>query len=219
MTTEIRKVNCFGGSSTYGYGDRERYIGWAGRLKQDFHEANEEGGIEYKDLAAFYNLSILGNTALKLCEQVAHERTIRARRGYMMLNIFSIGTNDSAMRDNGSPITTEKDFVDRLRVVSGALTDDDATALYVGLTSIDGGRTVNFRNRGVTYQSDRIKRYEELALTICQDKGIETVPLFDASDNDLFRATMLDIDGLHPNTKGHEWVYERVEPKASKLWN
>ena len=80
MTTEIRKVNCFGGSSTYGYGNRDHYTGWAGRLKQDFHEANDNGDVEYKDLAAILYLSILGNTALKLCDQVTRERVIRARR-------------------------------------------------------------------------------------------------------------------------------------------
>lgn len=219
MTTGIRKVNCFGGSSTYGYCDREHYIGWVGRLKQDFHEANDNGDVEYKDLAAFYNLSILGNTALKLCDQVARERAIRARRGYMMLNIFSIGTNDSAIRSDGSPVTKESDYVDHLEVISDALRDDEATVLYVGLTSIDDSRTVNFRNRGVTYQRKRIKRYEELALEVCQERGIETVPLFDESDNDIFRATMLDVDSLHPNSEGHKWIYEKVKPKASNLWD
>ena len=68
------------------------------------------------------------------------------------------------------------------------------------------------------YSKNRAHHYEGLALEISEEKGIETIPLFENSNTDEFRTSMLDKDGLHPNTHGHEWVYRQVRGKASKLW-
>lgn len=218
MSTRLRKVNCFGDSFTYGYGDREHYKGWAGQLKEEFHKVNEVDGVDTLDLPAFYNLGLLGGTALKVYGQALREKTVRARRGHMMLNILSIGLNDSATRTDGSSVTTEKEFVDQVQKITDILTDDDATMLHIGLTSFDDSLTINFRGRGVMYSKNRAHHYEGLALEISEEKGIETIPLFENSNTDEFRTSMLDKDGLHPNTHGHEWVYRQVRGKASKLW-
>ena len=202
----------------YGYGDREYYRGWAGHLKEDFHRANETEGVEYMALPAFYNLGILGGTALKLRNQVAQERATRSPKGHTMLNILSIGLNDSAVYNDGSPLTSEEDFIIQIREITDTLTQGGATMLHVGLTSFDEVRTINFRNKGTSYRRDRARHYEEIGFRVSREQGVESIPLFDDSNNEEFIKTMLDKDGLHPNTRGHDWIYEKLKPKVVELW-
>lgn len=64
---------------------------------------------------------------------------------------------------------------------------------------------------------DRVARYESIALDVYGEMGIETLPLFDATDQEEYLTTMLDKDNLHPNSDGHQWVYERVRPKVVEM--
>lgn len=215
MSTFVRTVNCFGDSFAYGYGDRETYLGWAGRLRQYFHRINEVDGVEYEGLAAFHNLSLLGDTAAKIYDRVARERSVR--RGRAVLNILSVGLNDSAIRSDGSQFAQEDEFQDTLQRIYDILTEDNCTAMYVGHTSFDDTKTVCMRNRDVTYVKERAGHFEQLALAVTASRNITAVPLFALSDNETYLTTMLDKDGLHPNADGHAWVFEQVVEPARAL--
>lgn len=217
MVTRIRTVNCFGDSFTYGYGDRKDHLGWAGRLRQDFHEMNEVEGVEYDGLPGFYILGILGNTALKIYRRAEQERSIR--RGRAVLNILSVGTNDSAVRGDGAEFSSELEYAETLRKIGENFTgDDNASMLYIGSTSFNDRYTTNFRGRDVTYIKARARKYEAIALEVYSEMEIDTIPLFDATDTEEYLTTMLDKDNIHPNTEGYKWVYERIKPKVTDIW-
>jgi lysophospholipase L1-like esterase len=177
---------------------------------------NEVEGVEYAGLPAFYILGILGNTAIKVYERAEQERSIR--RGKAVLNILTIGTNDSAVRGDGAELSSELEYAKALRSIGENFTgDDNASMVYVGTPSYDDRYTANFRNRDVTYISERTRRYEAIAVDVYGEMGVPTIPLFDITNNETYLTTMLDKDSIHPNTNGYKWIYEKIRPEIVEM--
>ncbi|MCZ4551809.1 SGNH/GDSL hydrolase family protein [Gordonia rubripertincta] len=217
MPTSIRKVLCFGSSSMYGYGDALGWHGWAGRLQTEFHRSNLDQDPYTQPLAAFYNLSIIGSTAERLSRQIPRDIAARSPKTKLMLNILSIGLNDSAVYKSGGAVVSLDKYTSALEEVALFATAGGAKAIFIGITTFEEKKCYDFRGKGISYLKDRALEFEDAAAAVFGKHLIPSVPLFNASLESDFDS-MLSPDGLHPNFDGHEWIYARVAPTVKELW-
>lgn len=70
--------------------------------------------------------------------------------------------------------------------------------------------------RGVIYwySNKRLALFDSVLKNFCKDNGlpyIELINLFKGKENEFLS------DGIHPNTNGHQLIYEKVKPELVKL--
>ena len=77
--------------------------------------------------------------------------------------------------------------------------------VFVGITPVDEKLTKPWE--GFFYTNDVIKQYNDLVLNCCKDSGVLFIDLF----NKLPKYQKLLADGIHPNKKGYEKMYEIIQ--------
>ena len=188
----IKKICIFGASITFGHNDLEGG-GWVDRLKRYLWQG--EG-------ASVFNLGISGATTEDLQRRLEHES--RPRKPDMIL--ISIGINDCRyVETEGNMQTSLDDFKVNLEELHSQAERVAGTVVFVGLTPIDETKTMPIPWRlGYFYTSENVKKYDSVVEEFCTEKGVRYISMADVVDKD-------DLpDGLHPNAKGHQKIFERV---------
>lgn len=187
------KIAVWGDSIAYGAHDYDQG-GWVNRLKM-FLAKESNGSI------SLYNLGISG-------ERVAHILE-RFNREYDELNpdiiILAIGINDSAHNTypQGTPLDV---FEQRYSDLISQMKVTKKPVIIVGPTNVDDEhKKVGGRN------NKSIKQYEEIIKTIANKNKLLYVDLWD-----VIPPRDLQIDGLHPDSNGHEKIFQLVR-KAVQL--
>ncbi len=194
MAKNIKKRICiFGDSITYGANDKEMG-GWVERLKvfvwnnSDYH---------------VYNQGVSGNTSSDLLKRVKVE--IEARNPEII--IVSIGANDSSFRDSlGHEKVALEEFKKNIKTIYEITKEYSNKIMFLGLCDINEDKTDPIPwNTDAHYRKENILEYNEFIKSFCKE-------------NDLFFVEILDVvniddleDGLHPNAKGHEKIFQKVK--------
>lgn len=186
----------FGASTTHGYNDI-KHGGWAGRLRQ------------YLNPKEFHNLAISGNTSFDILARIESETVSRLRdkpkEEWTM--ILGLGTNDARIK-NGKPGSTPEQYKENVEKLL------DIAQKYVGRVLFLSGKpvieelTTPFDSRSSFYNED-IKRNGGIAKAICDARGVEFIDLYSEFEKVDNLQELLD-DGLHPNAKGHEFMFNII---------
>lgn len=183
----------FGDSITWGAYDPEQG-GWATRLRNYFEEQDNDVDV--------YNLGISGDTTADLLERIEVEAKSREPN----LIIFAIGINDAQFihSANGlrvSPNGFQQNLA-KLLAIGKKFTDK---VVFVGLTRVDESKTTPIPwNTDKSYTNENIERLDKVIKKFCEDNKLKFIPMESVVGNDDL------IDGLHPNTKGHIKIFERM---------
>ena len=59
--------------------------------------------------------------------------------------------------------------------------------------------------------ASKFKKYDSIIKFVCKEENVGFIPLIDLMNDSLL------FDGLHPNTKGHELIFDRVLEYLNKL--
>ncbi|HDH07612.1 MAG TPA: SGNH/GDSL hydrolase family protein, partial [Candidatus Moranbacteria bacterium] len=124
--------------------------------------------------------------------------------------IFSIGGNDSAYlikeKRNRVPIDRFEKNINKLISEARKYTKD---IVFVGITPVDKERTSPIPwDTNKIYNNIYIERYNSALKTICQKEKVKFVDLY-AKLIKMDYKKLLE-DGLHPNSKGHEWMAKKI---------
>jgi len=158
---------------------------------------NENDEIE------IYNLGISGDNTNNLIERFELECNAREPE----IIIFSIGVNDSTISigTDNIPVSFEKfeENIYRLIELSKKFTDK---IVFLGLKQADDSKTmlVPWHNT-ISYSNKNIKKYDDKLKEICDEKNVDYVYVFDLLSKENLE------DGLHPNSKGHEKLFNLVK--------
>jgi len=169
--------------------------GWAGRLSSHFEADPESDNI-------VYNLGICGDTAEGLLKRFRTECEARAPQTV----IFAIGINDSAyFETKDRPVTNTESFCENLLELAKQARLIADKVIFVGLTAVDEARTMPVAwDEGVYYDNENIAAYDAIIKETAQDGGMDYVWLGSlVGNNDL-------EDGLHPNSAGHQKIFEKI---------
>jgi len=186
------KICFFGDSFTNGTGDDE-CLGWVGRVCARQRKA----GV---DLTS-YNLGIRGNTSEDILRRWKGEAAARLTKGDTAALVFSFGTNDCALGDDGRARLAQND---RLKNARAILVDAPKAwpTLLVGPLPIADDPVANKRIADLSRQAGVFARAHR-------------VPYLDVFSkvhgSPLWQEECEAGDGVHPNSGGYKLVADLVE--------
>jgi lysophospholipase L1-like esterase len=203
------RILVFGDSIAQGYYDTESG-GWANLLFKDYLKQNIHSTSE---LTEFYNVSVSGNNTKQLTSRLDNEITARKWGDDPIILIFAIGINDTFL-ENGIAVSRPDNYkkdIEKLYEIASKYTDK---MIFVGLTSVDEKESdpwvFNTGNSELSWMNNRIQAFDTKLKEFTNENHITFVEIF----NDFMKqqqAEQLLADGLHPNSKGHQFIYERVK--------
>jgi len=213
----MAQILVFGDSITDGSSDSRG--GWADRLKQYFWRKNIKGDIVNNEYYWLYNLGISGNMTPDVLKRIKVESIARKveRRAKGVVFIFAIGINDSALEGEGNPKPrlVEEEFAKNYETLVSFAKQYTNKILCVGLTPVDEAKTNPIYNV-LWYNNDRIKSFNSVIKKVAAKNKVGFIELHRPFIKQQDSKNLL-IDGLHPNNKGHKWMYEYIKPHVLNL--
>jgi lysophospholipase L1-like esterase len=190
----MNSICVFGDSTAWGVSDQEKG-GWVNRLW--FY-----AGKKTKGKTKIYNLGIEGGTVNTILARFELEAKIRKADAF----IFQSGGNDSVLigkngRSNVSADQFEKNLEEIIKKAK-IITPD---IIFIGFNNVDDKRTAPAPWGNFYYHNSKVEKYNEIMKNICQKNNIPYIDIFNLLKNE-------DLaDGLHPNSLGHEKIFQKVK--------
>ena len=200
----MTKILVFGDSIAWGAFDSEKG-GWVEKLKSYFLSVRPE--VRYN----IYNLAISSNTTklvLKFMKNDIERINTIGKDPYIF--IFSIGSNDTICDINKENFWTDKEeFANNLNAIINIAKEYSDKIIFTGLFNMDESKTIPFQG-GETgkecYFNDVLNEYNNIIQNVCIQNNLPFIPI----KEDFY-------DGVHPNAKGHEKIFEKVKTELNKI--
>jgi len=199
------KILVFGDSIAFGVWDKKG--GWVQKLREFFDEKTLDKNTDFYCLT--FNLGISGNTTQDLLERFEFE--LKQRIDEELLIIFEVGINDSGILDETKEfwVPPEK-FEENIKNLIGISKKYTNKIIFLGLTPVEESKVSPFHGgKDIYYKNENIKKYNNIIKSVCEDNKIYFIELIEKWDK--MNYFKLLEDGLHPNSEGHEKIYEIVK--------
>ena len=193
----------FGASQVYGSADW-KHGGWVARLKSHIEKRSD-----FDDM--LYNLGISGETSSDILKRFESELKPRLDKNGQNLIIFSVGINDSQYLhgNKNNRRTTEKDYRKNVAKLVRLAKKYTCKVCFVGIILVDDSRVQPIPwSITKSYACDIMQQYNRIAKDVCKKERVPFLDLFEIFSK-LHYKKLLD-DGLHPNIRGHEKIFENV---------
>ena len=200
------KIVCIGDSIVEGEGDEKGLCGWAGRLQNKILKNSKVGENRV------YNLGMGMETSIDLMHRFFSEVLYRDPD----VVIMQAAHGDSRLITNNS---AKEEFEvgksARLRAYNKLfkyLKQSNKKVLIIGLNPIWSAKT---SKKFAIERSKHIESHNRGLYKLCEEYKI---PFLDPRE--IFNDKNLDeyyVDGLHPNSKGYELMFEAIYNKLNKL--
>lgn len=201
----------FGDSVAWGAWDEKG--GWAQRLKE-FADDNDVEEDFYDVMV--YNVSISGNTSEDLVRRFEFEAKQRMDKKGGVTVVFAIGTNDAGfLKSKKGCWVPKKKFESNLHRLISTARKFPAKIVFVGLFPADEARTRPVPwCLDLSYLNSNLKEYDEIIKRVCKEERVGFIEMFDKIKKGDYRK--LQADGIHPNAKGHQKIFETVKEALVK---
>jgi len=195
-------ISIFGDSITFGACDGTNG-GWCGRLKRYFEAKGNNHRI--------YNLGISGNTSREILERFDVEAKARLkfkREGDRNIIIFATGINDSFIRleDNVSSVGIN-DFKINIQTLLDKAKTYTKEVVFISIIPVDDKLSLDWE--GLNFTNERAQQYNTVIKDICEQNQILFFDIFEEFSKLNYKELL--NDGLHPNSKGYEEMYELIK--------
>lgn len=195
----MNKVICaFGDSILWGRGLPFR-AGWVNLLR-NYVEA------ESKFTVNLYDLGVDGDTSEDVIKRFDTEAAARKPD----IIIIAIGVNDSGYRKaKAYPLVSIDKFEKNLDMLIGKARRFTQNIIFVGIAKGSDKETVPLKasTTGKCYDKENARIYNDMIKKVCGKEKVLFIGVLDKLiDSDFY-------DGLHPNTGGHEKIFEEVKKK------
>ncbi len=192
----------FGDSTAWGAWDLEKG-GWVNRLWLD------TGIREDDDYVEIYNCSISGGTSDTILERFENEAKIRNADAL----IFQTGGNDASYENTPDnflvPIDIFRENIEKIITKAQQITDK---IIFMDLKNCDESKTMPVSWINIFYTNENITRYSKVMEEVCNKNGVLFMNINTLENNDF-------EDGLHPNSSGHEKIFQQVKSfSAQNNW-
>lgn len=201
------RILVFGDSIAYG--EYDSHGGWATRLYLDF--LNQQAADMDNEYPFIFNLSIGGETTAGIVKRLASEVEARRWGEEEFAFVFAVGINDARMRD-GFTVSSPDRFLQDLENLYALASRYTQKMLFVGLTPVE-----DMHIPDASFRSTRIWKFEQVLRQFAESKKVRHVPLFEAFTKKIEEGRTLTLDGLHPNTEGHQLMYVRIRQAVEDL--
>lgn len=206
----MTRILIFGDSVAHGA--YEEGGGWVERLRNFFYERWNKG-ID-SSFYSVYNLGVSGNTSEDLISRLEFETNQRSKcreANEELILIIEIGKNDSAFSEskNNFWVLAEK-FRENIKKLIETARGFSLNIVFVGLSPLDDLKSnpASF-DEDLYYKKENAKKYNEILKSICQENRVHFINIFEKFMNTDYKNLLLD--GVHPNSKGHQKIFEIVK--------
>ncbi len=199
---KIKQLIIIGDSGVYGWGDRDSG-GWAHRLKMNWMK--EPGA------PIIYPLGIRGDGLEKVTKRWKEEWLCRGelRRKVPDGIILAVGLNDTARignkngREQLSPDAYQFGLEQLLNEIK-----KHTSVMMIGLTAVD--ESVMPFAGCLWYSNEASSLYESKIEEACLNTDVPFLPLFQEMIKEPSWIKWMEPDGIHLNSEGHYWIYQKI---------
>lgn len=190
----------FGDSIAYGKWDQQG--GWVQRLRE--YVDTKYNLIEQPKSWLVYNLGIPGDLAVRLPERMEIELSQR-KTIEKTLVIFAIGINDSCVNNwMSGKQTSEVEFKQAMRKAIEVAKQYDCKVYGIGLTPINENKA-----SGRLFNNKDVQKFEKMLIDVYFEMNVPMLQIFDQLKESRFEQHL--VDAVHPNSVGHQILFERVK--------
>lgn len=200
----------FGDSIAWGACDY-KHGGWVALLRNYFEE---RGGMPLGINGALtdvlvYNLGVSGDNTDDLLKRIETECKVREPN----MVVITIGINDSqyvrSERTRRVPLKKFQKNIGNLYKIAKRYSEK---IVFIGLTNVDESKTKPIPwSTDEEYDNKSIKEYNVVIKQFCSENSLKFIEMYNALEpRDL-------EDGLHPNSQGHQKMFEKIKPEIEEL--
>ena len=197
----MAQVLVFGDSVAYGAWDKEG--GWVQRFRKFLDKQNIKN---IPNFTLIYNLSVSGDITEDIIIRFDTGSKAYLKNENAHLIIFSIGSNDSRYINKKVAVNPEKFRKNIIGLIKSAK-KYTTTIIFVGLIPIHPAFVQWSKTE--TYRIENIQKYNEIIKSICKENKIYFIEIFE--DWTKMDYKKLLEDGVHPNSEGHQKIFEIVK--------
>jgi len=193
-------ICAFGDSITWGALDTEKG-GWVERLKAYLLESDND----------VYNLGVSGDKTPHILERFEIETKTRVEEGEDVILVFAVGINDSYfIQSKKDFMTPPENFKRNIQEIIERAQKISSKIIFVGLTPVDELKTSPIPwDTDKFFKNENIEKYNEIIRSACRENKVHFIEIF----NNWIKSDYRDMleDGLHPNSEGHQKIFETVK--------
>jgi lysophospholipase L1-like esterase len=205
----MSQILIFGDSITYGASDLEG--GWVSRLRK---HVDQKGLSDPDYYNLVYNLGISGNNTTDVLKRFEFEVQQRIDEEEETVIIFAVGTNDAQLF-KGEFRTEPDQFEKNLQELYALAQKYSQKVIFVGLFPVDESKTTPVSwHKEKFYKIENIKNNNDTIRNFCEKNRLIFIEIFENFINQDYR-NLLE-DGLHPNTNGHQQMFEIIKDELIK---
>jgi lysophospholipase L1-like esterase len=197
-----KKLTVVGDSGVFGWGDVEEG-GWCERLRRHW--------MALPDGPVIYNLGVRGDGLERVAARLHAEVGARGelRRQIPQGILLAVGLNDTARvgRPDGRPQLAPEAFLFGLQQLLREA-QRLAPLFVLGLTPV-WEEAMPFADV-LWYSLADVRRYEGLLEEACLEANVPFLPVLESFLDDPRWTRWLAADGLHCNSEGHRFLFERL---------
>ena len=203
MTKLPKQLIVLGDSSVYGWGD-EVGGGWCETLRKDWSRKLSNPVI--------YKLGIRGDGLEKISLRWEKEWSARGetRRNFPEAILLSVGLNDTARI--GSKEGRHQLDIEAFEYAFNSLIHNmrSKTKVFImGLTPVLESK-MPFAGC-LWYSNEYCQKYERRMEEVCINQDVPFLSIYNVISNDKRILHWFTEDGIHMNSKGHLWIYQRLK--------
>ncbi|MGB4966386.1 MAG: GDSL-type esterase/lipase family protein [Microgenomates group bacterium] len=189
----------FGDSIAYGKWDEQG--GWVQRLRKYIDK--KYNLIDEPKSWLVYNLGIPGDLAVRLPERLTIELSQRFFNEETLV-IFAIGINDSCANNwMSGKLTPDDEFKTAIQQSITIAKQYNCKVCGIGLTPINESKS-----KGRLFNNKDVERFEDMLAEVYSQMDIPFLRLFKELNESQFEQLL--VDSVHPNSEGHEILFEKV---------
>ncbi len=197
-----KSICVFGDSTAWGAWDKEKG-GWVNRLWLDLAEKNNGMARDKNSRIWLYNLSQSGGTIEDTLARF--EKEAKARGANTLL--FQTGGNETAHVDTkGNYKFSPEKFKSHLEQIIKKAKKVTQEVIVIGFNNVNEMKTTPVFWRDIYWTNKKIKRYNTIIKNTCAKNNVLFIEIFG-----ILKREDLHYDGLHPNAKGHEKIFQTVK--------
>lgn len=206
------RVLIFGASSAQGYWDSQG--GWADRLKHYYDELQmQDWSIEQPRVI---NLGVSGDDSAAILKRIGPESKARENEKGLSI-IVQVGSNN-AVEQNGHLGSTIEKYQADLETIIKKVEEFTYKIIVVGFPAVDETRTNPVEWADLYFKNEKILKFEKAAQETSEKVDVPFVAIHQEFLKKMAAGDNLQAhDGLHPNSEGHQLIFELVRPQLDKV--
>lgn len=194
----------FGDSITHGEFDTEGG-GWTERLRREANIATAQG----ERWLGMYNLGIPGNRTDQLLERFRAETAWRVDPEEENMFVFAFGANDAAFIRNKNAFQIDPDvYVENVKKIIAQAREFGTKIVFLNSTPVIESVTAE-PSRNKVRKNEYVEKYNARLADACNAEGVDVIDVYVAFMKE-GHESLFDPDGVHPNSRGHEIIFEKV---------